>query len=162
MKKIDSTSQVDIDYYFMDLAGYIAKLSDDRSTQCGCVIVGPDGNIKSAASNKFCDGINPHLDERHERPEKYLWIEHAERNAIYLAAKEGSRLEGSTLYLNSPVDLCADCARAIIQSGIKRVVINEYVVYTEKWSESFKRSQEMFNEKGIVIDYLKPNKNGKM
>jgi dCMP deaminase len=62
------------------------------------------------------------LNKRWERPEKYEWVEHAERNAIYNAARSGVRTKGATMYLNYAVECCAGCTRAIIQSGIRRVV----------------------------------------
>ena len=55
------------------------------------------------------------VDNSH-RPEKYDWIEHAERNAIYAAAREGRKLMGATMYLNKFP--CVECARAIAQTGI--------------------------------------------
>jgi dCMP deaminase len=53
---------------------------------------------------------------------KYEWVEHGERNAIYNAARNGVSVRGATMYLNYAVECCCDCTRAIIQSGIKRVV----------------------------------------
>ena len=60
---------------------------------------------------------------RTEAPEKYFWIEHAERNAIYLAARQGISTNGARMF----VDLtpCVDCARAIIQAGIAELAINK-------------------------------------
>jgi len=56
------------------------------------------------------------------RPDKYQWVEHAERNAIYNAARHGIALRGARAYVNwSPVP-CADCARAFIQAGIAKII----------------------------------------
>ena len=59
---------------------------------------------------------------RWKSPEKYQWTEHAERNAIYNAARNGVALEGARLYLNWGGCPCSDCARAIIQVGIQEVI----------------------------------------
>lgn len=103
---------------YVALAEHISQWSDDRSTQVGAVIVGPNNRVVSVGPNGFPSGVvdSP---ERHERPDKYLYMEHAERNAIYNA-----RLipEGSVLYMNYYPCPCSDCARAIIQSGIRAIV----------------------------------------
>ena len=70
---------------FYEMANLVAKKSKDQSTQIGAVIVGPDNEIRSTGYNSFPCGINDDLQERQERPEKYYWIEHAERNALYLS-----------------------------------------------------------------------------
>lgn len=62
------------------------------------------------------------IDERwHQRPEKYLWVEHAERNAVYNAARLGLSTIGATAYITYGTP-CSDCARALIQAGVKEVV----------------------------------------
>ena len=107
------------DEYFLDLADKAATRSKDHSTQVGCIIVGTDFAVLSTGYNDLPRGIG-NLPERFESPAKYLWIEHAERNAIYMAARRGTALNGSTIYMSSMP--CTDCARAIIQSGIRRIV----------------------------------------
>jgi dCMP deaminase len=76
----------------------------------------------------ICDGTGKILTNEidperwHKRPEKYQWVEHAERNAIYNAAREGITLKGSTAYLNWEPVPCSDCTRALIQAGVVEVV----------------------------------------
>ena len=108
------------DARFMELAQLVALWSKDRSRKTGAVIVSTDRSILSTGFNGFPRGVNDDASERHERPAKYRWTEHAERNAIYGAAKHGVLLQGSTMYLSWYP--CMDCARAIIQSGIKYLV----------------------------------------
>ncbi len=79
-------------------------------------------------------------------------MEHAERNAIYNAARAGTPLEGCSLY----ADLmpCMDCARAIVQAGIVEVVVDEtrYQQYSgPMYSEQFAKVQELFGEAGVRI-----------
>ncbi len=128
--------------------------SKDRSTQVAAIIVDEESNTPvTFGYNGFPRGCDDDVDCRHERPEKYLWAEHAERNAIYNAAREGKSLEGKTLYVN--LFPCADCARGIIQSGIKKVVTPEPNLELEHWKNSFKVSLEMMKEVGIEIVFTK-------
>ena len=76
--------------YFYDMANLVAKKSKDQSTKIGAVIVGADNEIRSTGYNSFPKGLNDDLQERQERPEKYYWIEHAERNALYNALQDWS------------------------------------------------------------------------
>ena len=136
------------DAYFMALARQAATLSKDQSTQLGCVIVGPDREIRSTGFNSFPIGIKDNEPERQMRPGKYLWFEHAERNAIYLAARVGTPLKGCTLYCAWPP--CADCARAIIQAGIVEVVVAEETP-PSRWSESMTAALIMLREAGVKL-----------
>ena len=144
--------------YFLDIAIEVSKKSKDPHTHVGCVIVGPDHEIRSTGYNSFPMGIIDDVPERLERPEKYAWIEHSERNAIYLAARVGQALKGCMLYCQWVP--CADCARAIIQSGIEMVIIDERFrqqwEIKDKWEDSIKRSLQMFAEARVnlaVYDY---------
>ncbi|MFX8778102.1 deaminase, partial [Acinetobacter baumannii] len=86
---------------------------------------------------------------RWERPLKYQFVEHAERNSIFHAAREGSKLAGSTMYC--PWYACADCARAIIQAGIKEVVGHQkcFDLTPGHWKESIANAFQMFEEAGV-------------
>lgn len=143
------------DQKFLKLALEIASWSKDKSTKVASVIVGADREIISTGYNGMCRGINDDIEERHERPTKYLWTEHSERNAIFNAARIGTSLKGTTIYINSyPEKLlpCADCARAIIQSGIVRIVQEPMVETVTRWSESTDAALQMFTEAGIILD----------
>lgn len=138
------------DLRFLELAEAISKWSKDRSTGVGAVIVDDIRNVRGMGYNGFPRNIDDDAEERHVRPTKYFWVEHAERNAIYAAARSGSRVEGCIMYCNhSP---CADCARAIIQSGIKTVVYPAGCDGpTGGLSETFIVSAEMLKEAGIEV-----------
>lgn len=167
------------DTYFINMAMLVAKKSKDPSTQVGCVIVGPDKEIRSTGFNGFPRGVeetallNEHIPmvldkrparvkckncqeeipvtqedfdkymfttdylkcsdhfqvgevglipERWERPAKYEWVEHAERNAVYNAARTGISLKGCTAYLSWEPHPCVECTKAFIQAGITEVV----------------------------------------
>ena len=106
--------------YFQNLAHQVKLKSKDERTQIGAVIVGEDKEIVSTGYNSFPRGIKDNVKERQERPEKYFWFEHAERNAIYNAARIGVSTKGCTMYLSCGIP-CSDCARGIINAGITRI-----------------------------------------
>lgn len=110
------------DELFILQAELIAQKSKDPSTKVGCVIVGDDNAILSMGFNGFPRGVDERDPARWERPEKYHWVEHAERNAIYNAARHGINLLGARAYLNWEPKPCADCTRALIQAGIKEII----------------------------------------
>ena len=91
---------------------------------------------------------NDNIEDRHDRPRKYFFMEHGERNAIYNAAREGIALSGCRLYIPAPP--CVDCSRAIIQSGIIEVVCDTLLV-PERWQESCDAGIEMLLEAQIFI-----------
>lgn len=137
---------------FLQLADTVAGWSKDRSTKVGAVIVDDDNRVLSIGYNGFPVGVNDEANSRHERPAKYLYTEHGERNAIYSAARNGIPLKGATIVLRWYP--CADCARAIIQSGIKNMICDEPDFKDERWGEMFKASYTMFTEADINVDYI--------
>ena len=106
----------------MLLAHQIAHWSKESGRRVGAVIVGPDKEIRSTGFNGFPRGVRDDIPERHSRETgaKYLWSSHAERNAIYNAARIGVSVKGCVMYV--PWYPCVECAKAIIQSGICEVV----------------------------------------
>lgn len=137
--------------YFRELAHTVKKKSKDENTQIGAVIVGKDKEIVSTGYNSFPRGIRDDIKERQQRPEKYFWFEHAERNAIYNAARIGVSTKGTTMYLSCGVP-CADCARGIINAGIVRIFCERQdVTKGIKWADSAERSWDMFEEAGVKV-----------
>lgn len=89
-----------------------------------------------------------------KRPEKYFWFEHAERNAIYNATLTGTSLAGCRMYTNGMP--CADCGRAIIQSGIEEIIVDynwdkSDKGYGQNWSESCNKTHQMFKELNLKV-----------
>jgi len=110
------------DELFILQAVLISQKSKDPSTQVGCIIVNDDNVILSTGFNGFPRGIEEDWKDRWKSPEKYHWVEHAERNAIFNAARVGVSLNGAKAYLNWEPKPCAECSRALIQAGIKEVI----------------------------------------
>lgn len=139
------------DIHFMMMAESLAAHSPDRSRKVGCVIVSATGKVVTAGFNDFPKGVRQE-ESRHERPEKYLWIEHAERNAIYRAARTGVALDGATAYV--PWFPCMNCARALVQSGIIALVAYQPDVDDARWGAEFKRATSLLEEAGVAIRLL--------
>lgn len=113
------------DERFIGLAAFIAQWSKDESTKVGCVLVQPETRIVIGLGfNGFARRVEEHSPARWTRPTKYLYSEHAERNAIFNAARLGHPTEGCWAYLNwnPQTGICSDCARALIQAGVACVV----------------------------------------
>lgn len=142
------------DAYFAGLLVHVAVKSKDPHTQIGAVIVGPDREIRSTGYNSFPRGLNDSVQERLQRPEKYFWMEHAERNAIYNAARCGTQLKGCTLYVNSVP--CIDCARGIVQAGIAELVVcdSSDAEHKSRWQESYKRTEILLEECGVHVRHI--------
>src|SRR5271157_2542052 len=95
--------------------------SCDVHTKIGAILVNLHGNVLISECNNMPVGIKV-APERLERPTKYSYIEHAERNAIYSAALQGISPEGLIMVMSCNPVPCTECARAVIQSGIAMIV----------------------------------------
>jgi dCMP deaminase len=130
--------------YFIEFARHAAQKSKDPKTKVGCVIVGPDLEIRSTGFNGIPRGVKD-LAERLERPAKYLWVSHAEENAVAHAARVGVSLRDCTAYITHYP--CARCARTIIQAGVRRVVVSTGT--TSMPEDEFDTARQMFHEAGV-------------
>lgn len=141
--------------YFLNIAEQVKLKSKDNNTQIGAVIVGGDNEILSTGYNSFPRGLDDTKEERQERPEKYFFMVHAEANAIYNAARVGTPIKDSSIYITSGVP-CMDCARGIINSGIKKVYCKRICTTTNKdmWDEHQKRSIDMLHECGVEVIFF--------
>lgn len=147
-------TRADWDQLFISIKILMSQRSSDPNTKVGTIIVDPDNVVVSMGYNgwpRYIDPI-PDDDPRLQRPAKYFWMEHGERNAIYNATRLGRSVEGCTMYTGLP---CADCARAVIQSGIAEIVsyLREDMAWEEatghRWSESQEASKAMLIEAGV-------------
>jgi dCMP deaminase len=142
----------DWDSRFIQLAMHIATWSKDRSTKVGCVIVGPLNEIRAVGYNGFPRWVDDSVEERHTRPAKYLWTEHAERNAIFNAARVGISLIECRMYL--PWFPCMDCARAIVQCGIVELIAFQPDLLDSTWGDHFKSALEMMREARVNVRFV--------
>ncbi|WP_194192400.1 deoxycytidylate deaminase [Clostridium chrysemydis] len=142
------------DEYFMGLALLSAKRSKDPSTQVGACIVSPTNRVLSVGYNGFAFGCSDDEFSWSRDGEfletKYPYVVHAELNAIL--NNRGVSLENAKLYV--ALFPCNECAKAIIQSGIKEVIY-----LSDKYAESdeVKASKRMFLASNVKLTKLTPS-----
>lgn len=137
------------DQYFMGVALLASQRSKDGTTQVGACIVSEDNKILSVGYNGMPIGCNDNVMPwgKSEDPleSKYLFVCHAELNAIL--NNDGPSLRGSRIY--TTLFPCNECAKAIIQCGIKKVIY-----YADKYAntDSVIASKKMFDMVGIEYE----------
>lgn len=132
--------------YLYGFAEWASKKSKD-TTKVGAVAVGPDRELLETGYNGMARGVSD-LPDRLERPQKYLWVGHAEENLITTAARH--RLLGSTVYVTHLC--CARCARMMINAGVSRIVYGDGVTSMPK--EEFDVAVEMLSEAGVDLEKM--------
>lgn len=145
------------DYRFFSMCDLVSSWSEDPSRKVGCVIVEKANVVLATGYNGLPRGVDGSISDRFDRDtgEKYIWFEHAERNAIFNAARVGVSLQEAVLYCNSFP--CAHCARAIIQSGIKVVKTFSYNKDDPKFGKEFPISETMFREASVELQLFNIN-----
>lgn len=141
------------DKKFMEIVDSLTELTDDPSRGVACLIV-KENNIISHGVNVLSRGVTK-TEKRVSKPDKYNWISHAERNAIYKAARLGININGARMYCT--YFPCVDCARAIIQSGISKIYSPKPDFNHHKWGESWTESIIMFRECGVEVVWTSLN-----
>lgn len=144
------------DTYFMSIAKLSSLRSKDPSTQVGACIVSSDNRILSigynGAPNGFDDEDFPWEREGKPVDTKYMYVCHAELNAILNFRGNKRDLEGSKLYAS--LFPCNECAKSIIQSGIKEVI---YLDNKYKDTDSCIASRRLFDECGVIYREFNPD-----
>ncbi len=143
------------DDYFMGVSLLAADRSKDPSTQVGACIVSDDNRILSTGYNGFPQGCSdddfPWNRDESKGETKYNFVVHAELNAILNAG--GKSLVGSRIFVS--LFPCHECAKAIIQSGVKEVV---YLSDKYNGTVSDNASKRMLNAAGVKLTKIKPTK----
>jgi len=132
----------------------VAQRSKDKSSKFGALVLGPGMEIRSSGWNGAPRGCNADEDERFdERAEKYMWVVHAEANALINAARTGTAVEGCTMLVNGPP--CMGCAKLIVQAGIKRLYCTApSEAFYERWKGDIDRARALFAEVGVEVVLL--------
>lgn len=133
--------------------------STDPSTQNAGILVDEYGSILCHGANHLPKGVIS-TEERWQRPLKYIFVEHAERNTIFSAAREGIKTKGTTMYCCWAA--CHECAKAIIQSDIKLLITHHDPLsdtrfgkkVSSSWLDSIKFSMQMFKESGVEVKWI--------
>lgn len=139
------------DQLHMSTVFLVASKSKDPRTHVGAVIVDTNNHPVSTGFNGLPRKVNDLPERYSDRDLKKYFIEHAERNAIY-AANES--LDGCTMYVN--FFPCCDCARGIIQSGIKELVAHKPFCDSPEmahYKESQIAAETMLKEAGVLVRY---------
>lgn len=130
--------------------------SVDPSTQCGAVLVpaGHGCSVATFGANRFPKGVECTPEMLADRDTKLFRIQHAERAAICKAALNGFATLEAVLY--APWYACNECAKDIIDCGIKRVVGHQSIMdkTPERWRESIRQADKMLDEAGVERVYL--------
>jgi dCMP deaminase len=141
------------DQRYLKLAYEVSQWSKDPSSKIGAITVGAKGQVLSQGFNGFPRGLKDDFTRLNDRELKYKFVVHAEMNTIYNATYNGVSLDGSTLYVYG-LPICSECAKGVIQVGIKRVVMPKTVDMPEKWRESWATSALFFLEAGVIFDFI--------
>jgi len=136
------------DVRFFEVAVLVSSWSKDPGTRVGAVLVN-DRRVLATGYNGFPSGIDDNPERYADREVKLAYTVHAEVNALLNAAKNGAKTEGSTLY--ATFHPCVNCAAAIIQGGIRRVVCPSVESAPERWRNSFVRARDLMVEAHIEI-----------
>lgn len=134
---------------YLKEAYYVASKSTDPSTTNGAIIVSQDSMFRSiSACNSFPTGVKE-TEQRWNRDVKYSYVEHAERNVIFKCFKLGIPTKNPIMYCTWYA--CCDCARAIIQSGITKVIGHAAMLRNspDRWKDSIIRAFEMMESAKI-------------
>lgn len=141
------------DHRFLRIAHEVATWSKDPGTCVGAVLV-KDKRIIATGYNGFPQFIEDGPERYADRDIKLAYTVHAEVNAILNAARNGSKTNGSTLYVTfSP---CVSCATGLIQAGISRVICPDLRFAPTRWAESFGMGQSLLLEAGISVSTYHP------
>lgn len=139
--------------YFIRMSRFVALKSKDRSKCVGVIIATQDHSIVSTGYNGFPRGMDDDLEERHERPEKYDLVVHAETNAILNAARIGVSTKGCIAYMESSP--CRACAHDLINAGVCEVVccipIDDQFAGDPTWDKSRAVAIDDMVEAGMTI-----------
>lgn len=138
------------DIRYLNLARQIAKWSKDPSRQIGAVAVGSKGQVLAQGFNGFPRGIADLPERYDDRATKYKYVVHAEMNCIYNATYNGVSLDGADMYVWG-LPMCSDCAKGVIQVGVKRVLWGTNEVIPDTWLDSLDTTINMMNEAGVKL-----------
>lgn len=140
------------DQRYLKLAYEVAQWSKDPSSKIGAITVGAKGQVLSQGFNGFPRGLKDDFTRLNDRELKYKFVVHAEMNTIYNATYNGVSLDGATLYVYG-LPICSECAKGVIQVGIKRVVMPKQNI-DPRWLDSWLTSMSFFDEAGVDFDFI--------
>ena len=141
------------DERYLQLADCVATWSKDPSRKIGAIAIGSKGQVLAQGYNGFPRGVEDTEERYNDRPTKYKMVVHAEENVIYNATYNGVSLDGATLYVTG-LPTCSDCAKGVIQVGIKKVIMRAEC--PDLWIDSWNLTQQLFKEAGVFYELIEP------
>lgn len=133
-----------LDERYLRMARIWSENSYCKRRQVGALLV-KDKSIISDGYNGTPSGFENLCEDEDNKTKPYVL--HAEANAITKVAKSGNSSDGATLYVTASP--CIECAKLIIQAGIKRVVYSEHYRYTD--------GVELLEKAGVEVDFVEIN-----
>ena len=136
---------------YFKLASYTAHtFSKDPSTKVGCILLKPGSlQILSIGYNGFPRGVDETDASRWERPIKYSFVEHSERNCLYNACRSGTCTDNSIAV--TTLFPCCDCCRALIQAGVKTIISQTPDYSNPQWGSDYQISEIMLLEAAVQV-----------
>ncbi len=139
------------DQRFLQLSSLVAAWSKDPSTKVGAVAV-RGKRILATGYNGLPAGVTDSEARLLNRDIRLEMTTHAEQNLMAYAAQAGVCLAGATVYVY-PLMSCSRCAALLINSGIVRVVVPDFVEPL-RWQQSFDLARQMFTEAGVLVERI--------
>jgi dCMP deaminase len=146
------------DRRFLELARHISTWSKDPSTKVGAVIADEKNTVVGLGFNGFPRDVKDSENRYNDRETKYKFVVHAEANAVLSAGKYA---EGCTIFVFPSFSfppVCQDCAKLVIQTGIRRIVgyvPNENDPRVKRWLKSTSIAKLMCEEAGVYWESYK-------
>jgi dCMP deaminase len=139
------------DRRFLRIAHEVLTWSKDPGTKVGCVLV-KDKRIIATGYNGFPANLSDALPRYNDREYKLAITIHAEKNALFNAAKNGANTEGCSAYVTFPP--CSQCAAALIQAGVKLVFCPNPKSAPERWQKTLTTGSDILTEAGVRTLYF--------
>lgn len=136
---------------YLRRAREVSLSSKDPGTKVGAVAVDDERVLLSEGYNGFPKGMADTEERLNDRDFKYRYVVHAEQNCIYNAAKHGRSLKGANLFVYG-LPVCCDCAKAVVQAGVKHIFICQPEIIKPKWQEEFTHSKLLFDEVRVAVE----------
>jgi dCMP deaminase len=151
------------DRRILQLCDEVRQSSHDPDRKVGVVIANAAGEVLAVGTNAPPAALGLTVAQSHEAVRrdpnwKYFVLEHAERNAIFDALHRGRSLSGATMY--GTLFPCADCARAIVASGLTRLVVfgpGLDPIRDQKWLDHYRHAQRILELAGLTVEIVSPD-----
>lgn len=150
---MENNNSVKWDERFLDVARLVSNWSKDPGTRIGAVLV-HERRILATGYNGIPQGIHDDLLLHVERSVKLAYTIHAEINALLNAAKYGISTNNTTIYITA--DPCVDCCKALIQAGVKRIVVPKQLDFDfdKRWQGNLELARTLLSEVSISIERI--------